>query len=183
MICHKTGTVFVHIPKTGGDSINAAFLKANGLGWEKLRNLAVRINGSVHPFGNEVPPLPDYHWFTVVRNPYDRMVSEYKWRKMRGQFIGSFKRYLEVGPRTEKEARHWEPQYRFTEGVDLKILRFEDRDAINEHVFALCGQKMPHKNKAADRTDYKDFYDAEKTAIVRRLFEADFDIFGYPTTL
>lgn len=78
--------IFIHIPKTGGVSI------------EDLASKAGHVTGAcvVHSFGDDALPYPlakgylmePYHTpparfvpysFTVVRNPYARMVSEFNW--------------------------------------------------------------------------------------------------------
>lgn len=78
--------IFIHIPKTGGVSV------------EDLASKAGHVTGAcvVHSFGDVALPYPlakgylmePYHTpparfvpysFTVVRNPYARMVSEFNW--------------------------------------------------------------------------------------------------------
>lgn len=76
--------LFIHIPKTGGTSIEAYI--------EQVTPLALK--NSTRPNGFPVTPqhyhaeillnlFPENHFrssFTVVRNPLDRMISEYHWR-------------------------------------------------------------------------------------------------------
>src|SRR5699024_2577087 len=81
---HRENVIFfVHIPKTGGTSIEAALRRAGAA--EALRFKGKRdfskatlqhMNYSVY---KEAVGSNFYDWsFTVVRNPYHRFVSEYK---------------------------------------------------------------------------------------------------------
>lgn len=67
MISHRYRFAFVHIPRTGGTSIETA--------------LASVLSGRKHLYREEVETLPDgYLSFSVVRNPWDRIRSYYRWR-------------------------------------------------------------------------------------------------------
>jgi len=69
MIFHRYKCVFIHIPRTGGTSIEASFEKEDR-------------SGERHIFAHEIPSLPADHFkFSFVRDPWDRMLSYYRWRK------------------------------------------------------------------------------------------------------
>jgi hypothetical protein len=70
MIYHQYKCIFVHIPKTAGKSINRAF----GSGWEGHKDIS-RIAA-------ELPPevFQSFFKFSIVRNPWDRLVSEYNYQ-------------------------------------------------------------------------------------------------------
>ena len=72
MISHKHKFIFVHIPKTGGTSIESLF----------IRNAHIKdVPGKHHMVRNlDGELLKKYFAFTFVRNPWDRMVSYYKFR-------------------------------------------------------------------------------------------------------
>lgn len=95
MISHHHKSVFVHVPKCGGQSIETAFLHDIGLDWRRRAPLLLRFN-DVPELG---PPrlahllardyvamgyLPQemfdsYFKFAVVRNPFRRIVSTYQY--------------------------------------------------------------------------------------------------------
>ena len=96
MISRQHEVVFVHIPKTGGQSIEGVFLKALGIAWKDRDQLAMGPNDDpargpsklAHLYAREYVEMGhisagDYQRFTsfaVVRHPFDRIVSEYRYR-------------------------------------------------------------------------------------------------------
>ncbi|HBN25999.1 MAG TPA: hypothetical protein DD405_00820 [Desulfobacteraceae bacterium] len=108
MLCHKYKCLFVHIPKTAGQSIEHVFLSLLMLNWTTRAPLLLRPNNDPH---NGPPSLAhlkaseyvmcnhitqeqfdSYFKFSFVRNPWDRIVSEYKYRGYPKKF--DFKTYL-----------------------------------------------------------------------------------------
>ena len=70
MIHHQHRCIFVHIPKTAGKSINRFF----GMDWQPHKDLG--------RYARELPPevFAGYQKFAVVRNPWDRMLSDYNFQ-------------------------------------------------------------------------------------------------------
>ena len=75
MIHHKTKTIFIHIPKTAGSSIETLFTGG------RLVNKRVRGGSTcrkVHDLPAEYKKeWPDYFTFTIVRNPWSRLLSDF----------------------------------------------------------------------------------------------------------
>jgi len=71
MINHQYRCIFVHIPKTAGKSINRLF----GMEWQKHKDILC--------YAKELRPevLANYFKFAIVRNPWDRMLSDYIFQK------------------------------------------------------------------------------------------------------
>lgn len=108
MICHEYKCVFVHIPKCAGQSIAHVFLDLLGLTWETRASLLMRIKEpsesgpprlahlKAHEYAlyNYIPQdqFNSYFKFAFVRNPWDRMVSIYKY--FHYNEIYSFKYFL-----------------------------------------------------------------------------------------
>jgi hypothetical protein len=74
---------FLHITKTGGQSIAKAALKHNikwGVNDQKYTNDHWNYKNNlwnVHSLLSNIENAKHFDWFTVVRNPYERLVSEY----------------------------------------------------------------------------------------------------------
>ncbi len=95
MICHQQRCLYIHIPKTAGQSVERVFLALNGLTWETREALLLRPNddpdkgpprlahltaGDYLRYGYLTPDqFQSYFKFAFVRNPWARMVSFYKY--------------------------------------------------------------------------------------------------------
>lgn len=98
MISDHHKTVFVHIPKCGGQSIEHMFLEDVGLTWETRAPLLLRPNKSpqkgpprlAHLLGRDYVDLgylsqdqfDSYFKFAIVRDPYKRVLSLYNYMKI-----------------------------------------------------------------------------------------------------
>lgn len=95
MISHNHKCIFVHIPKCGGQSIEHIFLDALGLSWNNRSPLLLRANSNPQVGPPRLAHLTykdyirycylsralweEYLSFSVVRNPYSRVASSYKY--------------------------------------------------------------------------------------------------------
>lgn len=75
MISHAHRCICVHIPKTAGNSINRVF----GIDWQDHKDL--------RRYAAELPAatFASYYKFAVVRNPWDRLFSDYNYQAKKGR--------------------------------------------------------------------------------------------------
>lgn len=202
MLSHHHRTIFVHIPKTGGQSIETMFLRDLGLTWDQRAPLLLRPNSDpargperlAHLYADEyvafgyVTPqdFAQYFKFAVVRNPWDRAISQYKFAYQQNMSFADYVDNVIVGRRALSE-RHVAPQYRFVfdgNGVCLvdRLLRFERlADEFPDLSQKIFRERRPLSavNVSRDRTDYRRFYDERTAAAVADAFRQDIDAFGY----
>ena len=102
MISHFHKTIFIHIPKCGGQSIETAFLNDLGLTWETRAPLLLRPNDNprigpprlahlrakeytkFHYISEEL--YETYYKFSIVRHPVERAISTFNYLKIKDRF-------------------------------------------------------------------------------------------------
>ncbi|HKJ95056.1 MAG TPA: sulfotransferase family 2 domain-containing protein [Gammaproteobacteria bacterium] len=134
--------------------------------------------------------------FTVVRNPWDLQVSSY--HHLRREYpslmqdIPDFRAFIrrKLDPGREYNYLLDISQERQTDYVtDLQghlivdfIARYENLQADFEVICERIGIRtpdLPHRRRATDRSDYRDYYDNETRALVAEHYAGDIDRFGY----
>jgi chondroitin 4-sulfotransferase 11 len=177
--------IFVHINKSGGVSVEHAL----GLPHKNHTTAAEYVE----MVGKE-------RWrrlftFSVVRNPWDRVVSHYHFRIQTGQtgmgisppsFEEWVKRtYSEQDPEFYNDPKFFAPQCEWlsdTEGTILVdfVCRLERIQEDFAHVCERIGIEaaVPHLNRTT-RGPYQEYYDDTTREIVGRWFERDIELFGY----
>lgn len=202
--------IFVHIPKTGGTSMALALedrahrddiligdtpkaqkrrgrvkkLRASGRLWK--HSTLADIDGVLTP--DEILQMT---CFTLVRNPWDRMVSYYHWLQMQrfdhravtlAQTL-SFAEFLSH-EHTQSSLQAW-PYARYMTDVTGReqadfYLRLEHLDEDLAPLAARLGfdLEMPHANRS-NRRDFRSYYSSDKVDLVARISAADIARFGY----
>lgn len=201
--------VFIHAPKTGGTAMALALegramkddimLGDTPKAMKRRRRLqGVETRGrlwkhsTLADIDGLVPGLDRLFAFTLVRNPWDRMVSYYHW--LRGQsfdhpavaladqmtFVDFACAAQTRSSMKASPARHYMTDASGCEHCDLYIrLEQFDRDAapLWEHLgFSL---ELPHVNASDRAADYRAYYsDAARSAVAEACAE-DIERFGY----
>lgn len=185
---------FVHIPKTGGSSVENALKKANctrAFMMSKAKNIATGY-GMCTPQHMHAEVFQMYfpddfidYTFAVVRNPFDRIASEYKMKSaINGKVVAAdvwinkaLKRY-KIYPYTRDN--HIRPQHEFT-GERAEVFRLED--GLTSPVKAACRAlrlrrvpEIPHARQGASEKPII----SEKTLMqIIQFYKADFSKFNY----
>ena len=211
MPLHRIGdkiVLFVHIPKTGGSTIETwlaelgpSALKHPG----KYEGLQVAPQHFHAALLERILPSEFYDdAFCIVRDPFDRILSEYRWRyRHRAELPTGWARFV---PGTNKEmarARHFRkwvagqfsrtrknpvnrgnhlrPQSDFLGVEGCRIYRFEDGfDQIMADLAARWSMPhpdvIPHAN-ASRKTNFS--VDAETRRMIDAFYAEDFEKLGY----
>ena len=188
MISHNYKYIFIHVPKCAGTSIEKYLLNLEGIKRpERLSLLPQNIQNQYHldsgikghAFHEEfdITFREKYFSFTFVRNPFDKVASEYNWDP---QFKNiSFLEFLKT-PKNWN-IRHVNKQVEFIDKHIDFIGRFEN---LQEDFETVCDiieiprQELPHKNKSKHK-HYTEYYDDETKQIVAEQYAKDIEYFGY----
>ncbi|PWK55123.1 sulfotransferase family 2 domain-containing protein [Roseicyclus mahoneyensis] len=206
MISHHHQTLFVHIPKCGGQSIEHAFLNAMGLTWKNRAPLLLRprVEGEIAPprlahllleeyvnncyISNAL--YRNYFKFAVVRNPYDRLVSLYHYLNLfEHKGLNAFVQENLTSILKPTHPSHWffRPQVDYLQspagqsGLDA-VYRLESlKQAWLEiaEKAALGAVELPHVNKSHSRVGgAKETLSETSREIIRSAYSADFKKFS-----
>ncbi|MEM6890919.1 MAG: sulfotransferase family 2 domain-containing protein [Pseudomonadota bacterium] len=211
IISHGRRYIFVHIPKTGGTSLARALedraMKDDLLVGDtpkalrrrqRLKNLHTRgrlwkhstladIDGILQPVD-----IQELFVFTLVRNPWDRVVSYYFW--LRAQTFdhpdvhcakrSDFQTFLaDRGVQSRlslSPARHYMTDYTGREH-QAHYLRLEHLDVDAAPLWDHLGFRLevPHDNRSDRPADHRTCYTQATQALVGRLCAEDIARFGY----
>lgn len=183
----KKGTfIFIHINKTGGTSV------AKVIGLPKKRHLHVKEVISI--VGEK--EFNEAFVFCVVRNPWDKVVSHYRYRVKTNQTNMAdnhitFKEWVKRTYGDNKDPFYYDKPRMFATQSDWlkdsngiirvnKILKFESLSDDFEIIAKSLGiqKKLPHLN-ATNKGSYTTYYDKETEEIVRKWFKEDIERFNY----
>ena len=185
---------FIHIEKCGGTSV-AKFFEQNNFDFLMGKNLKKNKKHShAAMFENE-----DSFKFTVVRNPYTRLISFYNYSKNK---IGdcTFDYFVRhklsenlITPQVMKihkpvedfqfgpmPIRDLEKQYHWDKILVDKIFKLENLTELKN--WFKIDDDFPIENKSIE-ADPKNYYDYELEKIVYEHFKKDFVILGYSADL
>lgn len=191
--------LFVHIPKTGGTSIEAAFRRA---GFEETYHSKEFTPRGCRPqhftaadLVQEFPGLPFDYVFAVVRDPAMRFSSERVWRAghvaKSGGPIPDFESFAtdwlgRYDANPSAGDNHFRPQvefllphmdlYRFEDGIDWIMSRVATRVGVPR-----LGRQVPHRmgpRVEADRS--LDSLTPPTRARLAQLYLVDSAVLGYP---
>jgi len=177
MINHTHRFVFIHIPKTGGTSLEMAF------GYDEKNHHIKHLNAQNYSYllGNI---FSEYKKISIIRNPWDRVLSFYMYRKMQNRL-----------PSNVNSLSEWVHFIRHKKGCFAGIYDYLSNDnsiccdlflnfyTLEEDFGNFCKSqnislKLPHKNKTKHK-HYTEYYDEETKQIVAEKYAKDIEYFGY----
>ena len=176
--------IFIHINKTAGSSVE----KALRLPFEHKTAL------------EKIDEIGRHNWdqkltFTIVRNPWDKVVSHYHYRVKTNQTdlgvntlefnewvkraYGNKDSFYYDNPKMFMPQLDWISDENGVILVD-EIIHFEKLDTEFTAVLEKIGKrkKLPHVKKS-NRSNYRDYYNDETIEIVKVWFDPDIKEFNY----
>ena len=186
MIDYNRKFIFVHIPKTGGSSIESA------LGLKGRQHL---------PFKFHTNKLK-YFKFTVVRNIYDKLVSWFLFHRTYNkgnliQYKTTFSEWVKndmplhhfpfAGTANKMKNKSPLSDIDFLEDFDGNIkmdyiINFKNLQSGFNDVCShlnLTNIKLPHKKNRKSNKHYTEYYDEKTKQIVAEKYAKDIEYFGY----
>lgn len=188
--------LFVHVPKAAGVAVVESLFGHRGGGHTTYREYERLFTRTYR-----VRDFDEYFTFAFVRNPWDRLHSAYQFLRQGGMLpadaefarrvlarFPDFRAFVLqwVSPGNARSWLHFIPQAEFLKnasgGVSLSFVgRYERLQEDYEHVRAGLGFGCPlgQRNRTANRTPWREAYDAESAAVVARVYAEDISMFGY----
>lgn len=207
MLVHELNCVFIHVPKCAGQSIETALMTHLGYEWEQRGRFMMGPNRDpakgparlAHMTAAEYvkfaymtqQQFDTYFKFSIVRNPWARIVSEYHWagHHKRFGFEDFLTKYFPVSDNhaTASDAlRHVIPQADFLYDNENRCLvdylgRFE---TLRDDFIKICDKigipelELPVLNKKSYKP-YQEYYTEKSKEIVAEKYARDIKLFGY----
>ena len=187
MIIEEYKTIFVHIPKNAGTAIKALY-----------GNSSFRIQPPKHANIHEIKKMfPEvynsYSKFTIVRNPYDKMVSWYFYLKRNiGMWLEGIQSFncevydiLEFNEWIKDPSQFWhaddpihflDPQHTWVDDT-VEIIKFEN---LNKELSEFFGEDidLPVVNKS-NHDHFSNYYNKESLDIIYDRYKEDFKKYNY----
>lgn len=187
----ETKSIFVHIPKCAGVAVSKAIFGG-------LAGGHVTFNTCINIF--EPKCILNYFKFTIVRNPWDRLVSAYFFLRS-GGFNDDDRRWSneELGSIPDFDVfvkkwlnrtniwkwHHFRPQYHYVlekrEKVRLDFIGFMEN--ISSDFSYICNRMGTRENLGVTNTGqhdgYTGYYTDETREIVADVYAEDINLFGY----
>lgn len=188
---------YIRIPKAANTSISYAMLIKKYPALREKNPNETQINFLADVNLKSAQEADADFFFTIVRNPFARLVSVYRdfFETKHPEFIYSdylfgilpqnisFAEFVDRISKIPDQLKdqHLKPQHLFTEPYENQNLRFfqlEEPSALksflNEH-----GMELTHRNKSMEAYDYTQYYTAELLELAYNIYKTDIEKFGY----
>ena len=200
---NKINLLFIHIPKTGGSSLenyfnvkfNIPLNKKSLMSTEDIREFSDKhdINSSLqHLTYNTIIKYKDFFKIdetnikiiTIVRNPYDKLMSDLFYLKKinisstKEEVYEKIKIYLQ-----ENYDNHITPQYKFITNDDENLIDnivLLHTETLNEDMHKLGYRDFNIKmNMNPNDVNYQEYLNNDSINLINEIYKKDFEILNY----
>lgn len=205
--------LFIHIPKTGGTCIDTQICKShkrtlytifrNDLLPEPYKNISLQHQFYTTIYENRT--ILDINFdkikiFTIVRNPYDRIISDLFWlgcnfgngrfkefKVMKNKKINPEQVYnliKNIYINNNKLDNHNQPQYKFITDKNcnlipnIKIFKTEQLNKSNHNINQFLGFNI-HIGRNNVNKDYSRYLNKKSISLINDFYKKDFELFDY----
>ncbi|MFT7686576.1 MAG: hypothetical protein ACI9FB_001921 [Candidatus Azotimanducaceae bacterium] len=173
-VCEERKFIYYDVPKNASTTIRQELFD---------QNLAFSMQD---PQRN----LQEYFKFAFIRNPWDRMVSNWKMfttqefrieqlRSMTGENVSSFADFVHFS--AQKANHHWQPQVLYMpdelDFVGRVDLFHNDFNSVLNTIG--CNERMLSKSNVTERKEYWYYYTPELVDYVAEIYSTDIERFGF----
>lgn len=195
-----TNLLFIHIPKTGGSVIeNQINLKykqtlysgfTNDLLSIPYRNISLQHQTyrTLYKHRNKLDiDFSNMRIFCVVRNPYDRLISDLFWYDLiKPEYTSDQVHDVIINNYLNRKDldNHVIPQYKFISNgnfkipSNIKIFKCETLNADNNKINKFLGFDINIKKNNVNK-DYSKYLNSKTIALINILYAKDFELFHY----
>lgn len=191
---------FIHIPKCGGTTIEVLFEKLKFTTFLAPKDYReVRHHMNLPPTHYDIAliekmfRLEKIYSFAIVRNPYDRMLSDYKWAKAKSSARYLFQKmsfeeyclycFKQYSDDNNYLANHIRPQHEFVSKNVNKIFKLENglEAAVKEVFSDLKLRQLDHLVLGKKNASLQEAVTVNQNTrdLIYNFYEKDFKIFGY----
>lgn len=192
--------LFIHIPKTGGtvieDKIKKKYNQTLYSGHtNRLLDFPYNTKSLQHQFYTTIYKFRDklninfdnIKIFSVVRNPYDRIISDLFWCNLIKKDYTSNQVYDIIKNHylyRDDIDNHNQPQYKFLVDENckliksIKIFNTETLNKSNDDLNKYIGFNIDIKQDAVNK-DYSNYLNKDSISLINNFYKKDFELFNY----
>ena len=199
--------LFIHIPKTGGSFIADALNNKNykvtlcqrGISIHDISNslfkpphnkgsLQHQFYSTLYKYKNKINiDFEKTKVFSVVRNPYNKIMSDLFWLKLINKKSSPNEIYEKIKNNylyRDDLDNHNQPQYKFITDENnqliknIKVYKCETLDILNHEINDFIGVNINLKNENANK-DYSHYLNKNSIELINNFYKKDFELFDY----